>query len=193
MIIALGLALLAGSGVVAALAGDAGSQRRVGTHPQRMEHEGGPRATHLLVSSEGRRRIAAAESFCAPSNGEPIALACGSRVRAPRGDAFLARPGATVTLRFGTAVRDVWLRYGLVGKAGRVTALTYATPLRSPDGDVRVRRIVMSRDPTMRRRRLVLVVSAAYRDPIAIDVRGRRTKPFADAFAEFAVPLRVGR
>ena len=171
--------------------GDAGSERQ-SAKPQRVQPERGPRATQLLVSSEGRSRIAVAESFCAEPNGEPIALACGPAVRAPRGAALRVRPGAAVTLRFGTAVRQLWVRYTQLARDGRVLALTYASPVRRSAEDGRRWRIVASRDPSLRGKPLVIVVSAAYRDPISLDVRGRQTKPFADAFAEFAVPLRVG-
>ena len=193
VMIALGAAVVAGIGALALAAGDAASERPASTQSQRVEHEGGPRATHLLVSSEGRHRIAVAQSFCAPANGEPIALACGSSVRVPRGRAFFARPGAPVTLRLGTAARDVWIRYSRVGKNGRVVALTHAAPLRSSGEDGRAWKLVVPRDPAVRRKRLVAVLSVAYRDPIRLDVRGRQTKPFTDAFAEFALPLRIDR
>lgn len=191
LVLALCATLLAGVGVVAAIAGDPGPERQESSKPQRVQHEGGPRATHLLVSSRGRRRIVAAESFCASGNGEPISLACGPKVRAVRGPALSARPGAVVTLRFGTAVRDAAVRYARVEKDGRVTALTYAAILRFPRDDGHVWKLVTSRDPSMRRGRLVALISAAYRDPIALDVRGRQTKPFTAAFAEFALPLRI--
>lgn len=190
--ITLGFALLASAGFVAALAGDADSERRTATSPQRVEHERGPRATHLLVGSGRRSRIAVAESFCAAPNGEPIALACGSGVGAPRGAALRVRPGAAIPLRFGTAVRHLWVRYAEETGNGRVVALTYSSPVRGSQRDGRRWTIAMPRDPSLRKKRLVAVVSVAYRDPISLDVRGRQTKPFTEVFAEFAVPLRLG-
>lgn len=152
------------------------------------------RASHLLVASADNRRIVGPASFCAPSNGEPIALACAvGRVRAPEGPKLQVRPGKRIALRFGTSVESVSVRYQRATKGGRVIALTYSMPLRSSSDDGLSWRTVMSRDPVLHRARTIAVFSVAYRDAVRLALPTRLSKPFTDATAEFAVPLSVSR
>lgn len=107
------------------------------------------RALHdigLRVSSQGVTRMLGPDSFCAALNGEPVTLACGGQMRAPRRAKLPVRLGRTITLRFGTAVGRVSVRYARAGKHGRLTALTYSMPLRAAGKD-RDWHTVMSPDP----------------------------------------------
>ncbi len=151
------------------------------------------RSAQVLVGSGGNRRIVGPASFCAPPNGEAIALACALRARAPEGPKLPVRPGKRISLRFGTSVERLSLRYERATTDGTVIALTYSKPVRSsPDGGLSWS-TAMSRDPALHRARTIAVFSVAYRDAVRLSLPTRMSKPMPDATAEFAVPLTVAR
>lgn len=198
------LAGIAGFGVAVAVANGDGPRTDVAATPNsaataspspKVVEEKAPRAIHLLITSQllgsgDHSRIVGPTSFCAPPNGEPVALACGGRVRAPQGPKVPVQPGRPILLRFGTAADRVWVRYERATKGGRVIALTYATPIRSSSNGGLIWRSVMPHDSSLRRSGTIAVFSVAYRDGIRLPLPDRMTKPFHNATAEFAVPLR---
>lgn len=174
--------LLVTAGVVGAVATSGGREEAAAGEPLADEK--------LRVTSQGKTGILGPESFCAAPNGEPIALACGGTIRAPGRAALPVRSGSRITLRLGTAADRVSVRYGRATRRGKVVGLTYSMPLRDA-GEGRDWHLTMSPDPAKGRPGAIVFISALYSEPVRLRLPDRVSRPFEDASADFAIPVRA--
>ena len=148
--------------------------------------------TDLRASSHGVTAKAALTSFCAKPNGEPVALACGASGAPRRGRAVPVHRGAAIRLVFGAPVARVFAAPKRVVQRN-VVEDSGLLPL-EPTGDARI--WLLRASPGLIERLSpgsFLGLFAIYRDPVAIRLPGRMSRPFEDATAEFGVRLRRHR